>query len=331
MHIRNVLSFLGRPAVRRWFGFFGGGRSVEAREDAKVSQNESQQAEADSPSLASTRTVDSMAAELHPEARNSPAEFPLTGHSRPGRAVIALPDPEVEALQVEIAVLKGKIADLSARRLEMEQLVQRFEYSQYQVLGERLVENLRLRHEYLKLKAARSGSPEDLEAEQEAAAELEAYHRVREEGMRQAPASLADKDLDELKRLYRAAAMRCHPDRVAAADKAAAHDFFLRAQTAYRQNDLDGLRLLHRQLTGEGDLSGAASSTGNAEVLRLFLSDLQDRAADLILAIQTMQLDDGYRKARQVNCWDDYFTSVREILDAESHGLKQKIRGFPKA
>lgn len=306
MNIQNVFSLFQSRAVRRWFDFFCS-REAAPRPEGKQ------------PEAAPGRS-----APLPVPAAIGRGKLPADAAT----AVIPLPDPEIEALRLEVAGLKGRIADLSARRLEMEQLMERFEYSQYQALGERLAENLCLRHEFLSLQASRSGRAEDQEAERQAAEELEAYRRVREEGSRAVP-DLAGEDLDELKRLYRAVAMRCHPDRVADADKAAAHDLFLRTQAAYRQNHLDGLRLIHRQLEEDSSWDGDSPADDRGRLQEL-LSDLQGQAADLILAIQTMQLDDVYRKAKRIDHWEDYFASIRELLDAESCSLKRKIRGFPK-
>lgn len=321
MNLQDVFALFGRRAGQRWFGMFSRSRPAEPEPEPRGIQP--------LPVEMPPPPAEMAAVEAAPTEMATPPE-PIPEEPSVETAVMALPDPEAEALALEISSLKGRIADLSTRRMEMEQLVQRFEYSQYQVLGERLAENLRLRHEYLSLKARRSGRAEDLEAQREAAEELEAYRRGRETGGQDVP-SLAEEERDELKRLYRAVAMRCHPDRVTDGDKAAAHDFFLRTQAAYRQNDLDALRLIHRQITEGGSFGDEPAASADVERLRRTLSDLQDQATDLILAIQTMQLDEVYRKARHVDDWDDYFASVRELLEAESYGLKQKIRQFSTA
>lgn len=320
MNIRDVLSLFERPGLRRWFGLAGEAEGAGAVPEAEPREPEADPGE-DVPAPAVARAGAEPIVIVPPgnevAAKGRPAD----------QAVVAFPDPEITALRQQVSALKGKIADLSARRLEMEQLIQRFEYSQYQALGERLVENLRLRHQYLRLKARHTGATADMEAEEEAAAELDAYQRMREEGSQEVPA-LAEAERDELKRLYRAAAMRCHPDRVAAADQAAAHDFFLRTQAAYRQNDLDGLRLIHRQLAEGGSPDGAEPASPDREALLQLIERFQDQGADILLAIQTMQLDETYRKAKRTDDWEAYFTAVRELLEAESFNLKQEIRVF---
>ena len=45
--------------------------------------------------------------------------------------------------------------------------------------------------------------------------------------------------------------MRCHPDRVAETDKAAAHERFQRAQRAYRDRDTGALYALLRELDAQ--------------------------------------------------------------------------------
>ncbi|MBS1190434.1 MAG: heat shock protein DnaJ domain protein [Rhodocyclaceae bacterium] len=306
VNIRDVFSLFEGNAARRWLGIFSATRPGAAAE----------------PSVPGGGVAETVA-EPPRFAEEAPPDIVISSAD----GLVACPDPEIEALNLQISALQEKIADLSARRVEMEQLIQHFEYRQYRVLGDRLAENLRLRHEYLRLLARRSGSSADREAEEEAAADQEAYRRLREEKA-QMPPALAESDRDELKRLYRAAAMRCHPDRVAPPDKAAAHDFFLRIQDAYRQNDLDGLRLIHRQLAEGSSLEEEAPQQNDGQRLLEVIAGLHSQAADILLAIQTLQLDDVYRRAIRNDNWDAYFASVRELLDAESFNLKEKIRRF---
>lgn len=245
-------------------------------------------------------------------------------------AVVAIPDPKIEALRLKASALEGEIVDLSARQAEMEQLIREFEYCQYQALGDVLAECLRLRHEYLRLKASRSGKEEDRNAEQEAAAEYDAYQSVQEDAAQSIP-SLGEDERDELKKLYRAAVMHCHPDRVADEDKAAAHDFFLQTQQAYRRSDLESLRRIHRQLTEERSFGGQALAVTGKDKLQQIVSDLQIQAADLILAIQTMQLSDRYCTAARTDDWDDYFARARQLWEAECDVLRQQISVFSAA
>lgn len=246
-------------------------------------------------------------------------------------AVIALPDPEVESLRLKASALEARIVDLSARQAEMEHLIREFEHCQYHALGDVLAECLRLRHEYLSLKASRSGTSDDRNAEREAADEYGAYQSAKEQDDRTDLPSLEDDEKGELKSLYRAAAMRCHPDRVSNEDKASAHDLFLQTQRAYRCNDLEGLRRILRQLSDEHSFDDQALTVTGKDRLQKVISDLQNQVADLILAVQTLQLSDRYRTASRTDNWNDDFALARQQWEAECEDLRQRIRSLAAA
>ncbi len=251
-----------------------------------------------------------------PGAESAPVE--PVGPAEPA-AIVAAPDPDAERLLVRRALLQGQLLDLSARLADMEQQVRRYEQHQYRTLGEVLGECLRLRQEYLGLKAARSGAAGDREQARQADEDFDAYRRSTAHAAAPLP-ELDDDEQDELRRLYRAAAMRCHPDRAAEAERAEAHDIFLRVQAAYQGRDLESLRRISAELAGWARPDAEASSG-----VRRRVAELQIQVADLILAVQTLQLDPAYRQALQVERWEADFAAARAGFEAECEALRAQI------
>ena len=249
-------------------------------------------------------------------------------------AVIAAPDPDAERLLARCAQLEEQMVELSRRLADMEQQVRSYEQHQYAALGEVVGECLRLRQEYLRLKVERSGRAADAERARQADEDFDAYRRSTEHTAAPLPELDADEQ-DELRRLYRAAAMRCHPDRAAESERAAAHDIFLRVQVAYQARDLEGLRRLAAELAGRVESTPGAAAAGSGSLkapagggIRRRVGELQHKVADLILAVQTLQLDPIYRKARQVEHWDTHFADARAGFEAECEALRAGIAGL---
>ncbi|HNB07503.1 MAG TPA: molecular chaperone DnaJ [Thauera aminoaromatica] len=249
-------------------------------------------------------------------------------------AVIAAPDPDAERLLARCAQLEEQMVELSRRLADMEQQVRSYEQHQYAALGEVVGECLRLRQEYLRLKAERSGRAADAERARQADEDFDAYRRSTEHTAAPLPELDADEQ-DELRRLYRAAAMRCHPDRAAESERAAAHDIFLRVQAVYQARDLEGLRRLAAELAGWVETTPGAAAAGAGSLkapagsgIRRRVGELQHKVADLILAVQTLQLDPIYRKARQVEHWDTHFGDARAGFEAECEALRAGIAGL---
>lgn len=258
------------------------------------------------------------AAEVLPKARKRKPAASAGGALRP------VCDPEVEALTVRIAAVEARLTELSGRKTQMEESILAYQLAQYHALGATLETCMGLRLDYLRRKAERSGSEADRQAAEAAQADHEACHQQAAEDAGLEKLDAAGRD--ELKQLYRAAAMRCHPDRVGEARREAAQATFLRLQKAYRSGDLAALRTLSLELEGEGAGARQPSASAEAPALRKRLSDLQDAAGDLILALQTAQLDPLYRKAVHPDAWEAEFAETRQHLEAEIDQLRREIR-----
>ena len=244
-------------------------------------------------------------------------------------AIVAAPDPDAERLLARCARLQAQMLDFTGRLADMEQQVRSYEQHQFLALGDVVGECLRLRQEYLSLKAAQSGAAADREQARQADADFDAYRRSTEHTPAPLP-ELDDDEQDELRRLYRAAAMRCHPDRAEEAERAEAHDVFLRVQAAYQARDLDGLRSITAELAGWARASDEASPAKAGTVpassaVRRRVAELQIQVADLMLAVQTLQLDPAYRQAVQVERWEANFAEARAGFEAECEALRAQI------
>lgn len=254
---------------------------------------------------------------------------PTPAKSRSRKSAPApLPDPDFDKLLMRSAKLQGQKLDLGVRLADMEQTVREFEQRQYEALNEILGECLQLRREYAHLKAERSRNAADREAARSAEEDFESYRSAGEVPPAALP-ELDDDERDELRRLYRTAASRCHPDRAGEADQADAHARFLRVQAAYRANDLGALREVLYELDSHSSAPADARETTHAagsEHIRRQVGDLQNEVADLILAIQTLQLDSVYRLAVNIADRDAYFDRARQGFEDECAELRSMIR-----
>lgn len=243
--------------------------------------------------------------------------------SRRGCPTLAA-DPELTALRSRVASMEKRVVDLETRKAEMEQLLDEYAFCQYQALGELMGEQLRLQHQVLLLRAERSSRLEDRQAADAAGDECKAYQQALAE-----PAvpqvALADDEREELRALYRAAAMRCHPDRVGEAEKALAHEMFLRTQDAYRRRDLAAMRLISRQLAAGETPSPSSDGSTSRELLEVRLDSLLDKGAGLLLAIQSILMQAQYRRALHREQWEEYFTAARQQLESECAALRRQL------
>ena len=243
-----------------------------------------------------------------------------------GLALAVYQDPVVAELRLDLLTLEAQIVALSGEQAELERQIQQFAQRQYQELGEIIGECLRLRREYWRRQALRSRRPEDQAAAEAAQAEQADYQEAQE-AFEQAPktATLDEEQQQELKRLYREAAMRCHPDRVTETDWSAAQAVFVQVQQAYQQGDLATLSRLHRRLTEGRPFADPATLLTEADQLQRRIDrlrlDVERRLAD----IGVLRASETYQTLAAHADWDAYFADARRRLEEECAELRRKL------
>jgi hypothetical protein len=243
-----------------------------------------------------------------------------------GLALVAWQDPALAELRLELLTLEAQIVALSSEQADLERQIEAFARQQYQAIGEVMAECLHLRREYWRLRAERSRAEVDQTAQAEAEADQVEFERDRE-AFDQAPrpATLDADQQQELKRLYREAAMRCHPDRVTEADQAAAQTIFLQVQRAYQQGDLDTLNRLHRHLTEGRPFPDPAQVWTEQEQMRGRISRLQLEIERRLAEIRALRASETYQTLAVQSDWAGYFATVRQRLEQECAELRQNI------
>ncbi len=235
-------------------------------------------------------------------------------------------DPVVAELRLELLTLEAQIVALSSEQVELERQIQQFAQRQHAELGEIIGECLRLRREYWRRQALRSQRPED-QAAADAAQTEQADYQEAQEAFAQVPktATLDEDQKRELKRLYREAAMRCHPDRVTEIDRAAAQAAFVQVQQAYQQGDLATLGRLHRRLTEGRPFADPATVLTEAGQLRRQLDQLRLEVERRLTDIQVLRTSETYQTLAANADWDAYFAGARQRLEEECAELRRKL------
>lgn len=73
-------------------------------------------------------------------------------------------------------------------------------------------------------------------------------------------------------------------------------------------------------------MTAVPAPSESADELKRRIRRLQDQVADLILAIQMLQLDPGYRQAARPEEWEPFFAAARQRFVAECEMLRQRLR-----
>lgn len=238
-------------------------------------------------------------------------------------------DQEVAFLRLTLRGLEYQVTALSDEKAEIERLIHAYSLRSSHAIGDLITRYLALRAEKLRRKAT-----VEKDAEAEAASARTDYEEYRDTQSRTretpAPPQLPPDDLRELRRLYREASQRCHPDKVRQADHEHANRLFVQLQAAYRNNDLAGVRAIHSAVR-EGHLFADRSLIlTETESLGHAIAALRRERDQLTSQIHQLRRSEAYRALKDLDDWDAYFAEQRVALEQAIEQLEAELAEYER-
>jgi len=223
-------------------------------------------------------------------------------------------DPEIAGLRMGLANLEVALTELVAEKGEALRKIAEFNAAYMAELGELLEEILQLR---LLLEEERAAQEDDEELKK-ARDEYEEFTQQKAETPQ--VQSLDHKQKLELKKLYKQAAHKCHPDKLPDDKKDEGARMFQELEAAQRKNDLARVCEIWQKLQ-VGDWTADAETVTDKDILRQRIEATRDRIAavqaeiDAIVADETWQLIESL--AAEGTRWDAYFAETKASLEAK--------------
>ena len=225
-------------------------------------------------------------------------------------------DPEVSALRLELASLENTLTALTTTRAEHDRLIAEFNAAYMREVGPVLEKVLQQRVQQEEMRTA--GQAEEDENLKQARYEYEEFHHRQQ--TQPSVKQLSDGDKTELKKLYKQAALKCHPDRLSDKQKAQGTEKFKELQVAYNQQDLARVRKILEDIK-DGDWMPGSATISDKSVLRRRIAELRATIVTLEAEIEAMLEDETWCLIESLttdgNSWDDYFSSVRSRMEKQ--------------
>ena len=128
-----------------------------------------------------------------------------------------------------------------------------------------------------------------------------------------------------LKKLYREAAQLCHPDRVSAAQQAAATAAFQQLHQAYQRHDLAGLQAQLGHLR-QGLFTATTPALTSVAALQARRDQLAASHAVLLRELADLRAADAYALAQaEEAARETYLNTNRAALEAERERLRAQL------
>jgi len=241
-----------------------------------------------------------------------------------GTRLVRWTDPEIALLEAELEHFTAELAEVEAEQAETAHLLARFQAAFDRALGDRIEELLRLR---MRMRQREAESDRDARESYEEAKNDYEHHRADQEARRGSAEatewSLSEEERKELKRHYRAAAKRCHPDAVSEEHVEAAAAMFRDLNEAYQAGDLERVRkIAERAAAG---LFEAVTSDDvpekRKERLRDQIAAVREALAKARADLEVVKQSTTYRSATEAEDWEVYFEEQGRRLDDQIEQL----------
>ncbi len=237
------------------------------------------------------------------------------------KKAIALAESKIEDLKEKIKALKS--GDLNDEQIDE--------------LSEALAELKAEQAELNDIKAQQEYFEESLEEDndyqeyQQAKEDKETFEEELEEVIEQHQHELPEEEKNRLKKAYRKAAKRCHPDTVADAFKEQAHELMTALNVAYeRQNLAEVERILALLESGAGFVA-SSDQIDNSEALKTKIAELTAKLTTLSREIERLKQDDTYQRLENLDDWDAYFDRIKADLVEQVSQLEAEYQQILEA
>ena len=252
-----------------------------------------------------------------------------------GARVTVWTDPEIAMLEQELEHVRRELAETEAEQAELAHRLARFEAAQTEALGDRLQRLLELRVELKRLRAMAVPEPEraqataDYEKAQQDRDEFSESHEEQKVRAAKTDWKLNDEEQRELKRLFREASKRCHPDVVAEEHRTAAANLFRQLHEAYENGDLVQVRTIAEKarlgLFDETSDSQQKNGPEAKEKLKSRIQSARQALATTRQSLDAVKASTAFQTMQATQNWREYFESQAARIEGEIARIAREV------
>lgn len=231
-------------------------------------------------------------------------------------------DPALAALRMEIQILEYEIVALEGERTEGENVLRHFNLMMQRIIGELMNKILRIKkdHAYTRREESKYSESEYQEAKRRY--EEQARQRAEAEAEDNLTFELSEAEKTDLKKLYKQAALLCHPDKVAEKDKEDANSLFIKLKEAYIRQDVNTIAGINDQLK-RGWFTIHTDKVDDKELLQKKKQSLIKKRSSIIADIEAIKESEGWKIFHTERSLEEYFNKIKLQLEQELAKLEE--------
>ena len=241
----------------------------------------------------------------------------LTQHRQNNLMPAEYKDPELSGLQAELVALENKLTALTAEKADYEREIAEFTAAYMQEVGPILQKVLQQQKDAAE-KAAQNQTAAEKRRNEDLKKARQNYEEFTRQQQEQPPSNnLSEEEKGELKKLYKQAANKCHPDKLPDDKKEIGTQMFKELESAYRQQDLKTVRQIWQKLQ-DGDWRAGSAIIVNPQILRRRIAEARQNINALTAELKSIQTDEVYRLLQSLKTqnitWEEHFAQIKKDL-----------------
>lgn len=230
---------------------------------------------------------------------------------------------EAEELRFAIEELENLLVLLENEQQEVERIVRNYTHQFNQHLGSLLEDILRMKREYAEQHRTENEFAE--EEYQQAKQREEQFTQERTTDAKVGYIELDEEQKDELKKLYREAIIKCHPDKVSEALQEQASELTKQLNDAYKKQDIETVKQILADLNNGALSSKAKIEEKTIERLREKADYLNTKLKNKTRELHTAEEDKSFVTASTYQEDPNHFENLKNELKKEHGFWKQQF------
>jgi hypothetical protein len=225
-------------------------------------------------------------------------------------------DPEVDALKLEIKTLENKLNAFDNEKIELEKVLLNFQHQHTLILGDTILEILKLKKLKHKLNKEKFEEYENDEKQYKESIADEKNKKVFD---------ITEEEKLELKKNFRKASVLCHPDKVSDEHKDAAQSIFIELKAAYDANDINRVSEIVKDLEQGNYFKARSETIKEKDLLKAAIAKLKMQISVLETEIIEIKESNSFKQITTIEDWKEYFINTKELLEQELSALQKEI------
>jgi hypothetical protein len=239
------------------------------------------------------------------------------------QGLITWVDYELEGLKIELKILENELAALEGEKIEIEKLLEEFNYQHTKELGDILTEILRIKTLL---------SSDDTENFEKAKKEEEDYRNQRDFEEKKIKLKITDEEEKRLKKMHRKGVFKCHPDLFQNESKEIQDmvaEIFKSFDEAYDRKDIKEVERLF-DLLENGSFSNIKkkNTVDDKNKLEGIKEFLLNKISKLKRDLEILKENETYQDILEIKDWKEYFGELRIKLKIHLSELNKKLNSL---